>query len=158
MYDNLYLSKVKGRSMNHLLEEGDAVIYVMDSQRVRFGNLIVYQSSLNNDIVCHRMFFNFGDKMLIAGDNCIKFEFVPKKKLIGVVKYIHKKNGMLITADCENKHIRDYTRYIFKSILFYRILLLSAVVFKKPQQQYELNKASRQYILLYKCQLKKGAK
>ena len=61
-----------GNSMLFFLSSGDIIIYEDNDFIINVGDIVIYES--NNSKIAHRVLYIIEDNIVLAGDNCRKFE------------------------------------------------------------------------------------
>jgi|GEM_PF-3203076 len=116
------LFRTKGRSMYTLICDGDILMVdsLSNSTKIVFGDIVIYES---HGILCaHRVFAHKKDCLIVAGDNCRKFEHIPYSNLRGIGRILFKQDQMPVELD--RSVYRDIlTMYIIVFILLNGITL-----------------------------------
>ncbi|PJI10251.1 MULTISPECIES: S24/S26 family peptidase [Clostridium] len=116
------LFRTKGRSMYTLICEGDILMVdsLSSSTKIIFGDIVIYES---HGILCaHRVFAHKKNCLIVAGDNCRKFEHIPYSNLHGIGRVLFKQDQIPVKLD-RNIHRDILTIYIIGFILLNGITL-----------------------------------
>lgn len=121
MKNKLGYSRTEGVSMLYLISPGDMLIYDKEKKRIDYGDIAVYIGAVGRK-VAHRCYFHLLGCYVFCGDNCLKFEKVMAKQIIGKVVAI-KKKGIKKPVDLLNKKINTrYTNFMLRFIICIRMI------------------------------------
>lgn len=99
---------VSGISMKPMLnQKTDTVKLIKPLNKIKTGDVVLYKIA-HKKYALHRVCGENNKCFVIRGDNCVAFEYVPKRKIIAVMEGYYK-CGEYIPADDP-----DYLRYINK--------------------------------------------
>ncbi|WP_304089047.1 hypothetical protein [Methanobrevibacter ruminantium] len=111
-----FRSKAIGQSMDLFIVEGDEILYT-DKTDYSFGDIILYKSSKNDNLICHRYFFRIGSYYIVAGDNNTYFEIVKKDNLVGKGIILIRTDRKRYDIGRKNDYRTKYCKFLFKCII-----------------------------------------
>ena len=86
-----YFSVPRGRSMRPMIDskKGVVEIHELKTEAKRY-DVVLYETKDDVGII-HRVLHVKDDHYVIAGDNCWRLEYVPKKAVVGIVVRFYRK-------------------------------------------------------------------
>lgn len=100
--------------MLFFLSSGDIIIYEDNDFIINVGDIVIYES--NNSKIAHRVLYIIEDNIVLAGDNCRKFENVNINLIIGKVIIIIK-NNIRFNVAINNSYREQLVEYLREFIL-----------------------------------------
>jgi hypothetical protein len=106
--------------MQYVIEENDEILVDETVYKFSFGDVIVCRNK-RKIILGHRFFFKFWNFLLIAGDNCIRFELIKRCDYLGSVLLLKKSEGRVYNI---NKKSKKKTGYCVFMIVYMILMFL----------------------------------
>ena len=116
-----HICKVTGVSMLPLLRQGKDTVFIAKGLPKK-GEVALYEGADGRVCVLHRVIKIKGDIYIFRGDNCVAKEYVPKVKILGVLKRIWR----------NSKEIEVNSSFGYKCYsLFWKLTAFIRIPFKK---------------------------
>lgn len=110
----LKIIEAKGNSMLHFICNGNKLIYDSEKYSIDVGDIVIYE--VEGQKVAHRILYIKGEQIIVAGDNCRKFEHINATKILGKV-IILLKNNKRFKVSCNNTFRNELVEFLREFII-----------------------------------------
>lgn len=84
--NGFYAAAIHGTSMYPMLINHKDTVYVVEPDKLRKNDVLLYRRAGNNQLVLHRLLRLENDALIMCGDNEFRMEKITREQVIGVMR------------------------------------------------------------------------